>query len=97
MQFSLKDAERVLDKLQIDEVSCMHCRAGFFIVDGVRVLKLHYSRDSRTMSPTVTHLFRRSLKLSIDEFKNLVGCNTNREGYIEILRDRGHIRDIVRS
>ena len=95
MQISTKDASRVLEKLKVEEVPCKHHRAGFLVVDGVRILKLHHSFGSGAMPPTVVHLFRKSLKLSLDEFQQLTGCKTSREAYIQILREKGFINPSV--
>lgn len=95
MQLSTKDASRIMDKLKVEDVPCKHHCAGFLVVDGVRVLKLHHSFGSGPMPPTVVHLFRKSLKLSPDEFQQLAGCTTSRDAYIEMLRKKGYIRTPV--
>jgi hypothetical protein len=95
MQLSTKDARRVMEKLMIQEIPCKHHSAGFLVVDGVRILKLHCSFGSKDMPPTVVHLFRKSLKLSVDEFQQLTGCKTSRAAYIQILRDKGYLRGPV--
>lgn len=95
MQVSLSNAARVLSKLQVEEVPCKHHRAGFLVVDGVRVLKVHVSHGVGDMPPTVAHLFRKSLKLSVEEFRGVVGCTTSREAYVEILRGKGLISPSV--
>src|SRR5262245_14514658 len=84
MQVSNKDASRVMEKLQVSEVPCKHHRAGFLVVDGVRVLKLHHSFGTHDMPPTVAHLFRKSLKLSVDEFYELLSCTLSRDAYVEL-------------
>ena len=89
MQVSLTQAGKVMDKLLLVEVPCKHHHAGFLVVDGVRVLKIHHSRGSGNMPPTIAHLFRKSLKLSIPEFQELIGCRLDRDSYINILRQKG--------
>jgi hypothetical protein len=89
MQVSKRDAGRVLDKLRVTQVDCKHHRAGFLVVNGVRILKIHYSNGNGDMPPTVAHLFRKSLKLSVEEFRELVACHLGREAYVDILRQRG--------
>lgn len=91
MQATKRDAKRVLQKLQVVEVSCKHHHAGFLVVDGVKVLKVHYSHGNGEMPPTVVHLFRKSLKLDVDEFRRLMGCTLSRDEYIERLRQLGVI------
>ena len=89
MQMTLADAKRVANKLQIEHVDCKHHHAGFLVVDGVKVLKVHYSHGSGDMPPTVVHLFRKSLKLSLGDFRCLVACTLGRDDYIELLRNQG--------
>ena len=95
MQMSLKDAEKVFNKLQVEDVPCKHHRAGFLVVDGVRVLKVHHSFGVGNMSPTVAHLFRKSLKMSMEEFQRFIGCTMSREAYVQSLRDKGHLPNVV--
>jgi hypothetical protein len=92
MQVNKRNAGNIVRKLQIDEISCKHHHAGFLVVDGMRVLKVHYSLGAGDMPPTVAHLFRKSLKLSMAEFQKLVGCTLTREDYLQILREKGYLR-----
>jgi hypothetical protein len=78
-----------MDKLKVEAVPCKHHRAGFLVVDDIRILKIHHSHGVGDMPPTVAHLFRKSLKLSVAEFQRLIGCTLSRESYIEILRAKG--------
>ena len=89
MQVTKRDADRIMDKLEITAVQCKHHRAGFLVVDGVKILKVHYSHSDGNMPTTVAHLFRKSLKLSIPEFQLLLGCKLSREAYVERLREQG--------
>ena len=85
-------ARRVLDKLEIEPVVEEGLYGGFLVVDGVRVLKVHYDpRISGTVSETVMQLFRKSLRLSTGEFAALVECTLNRQKFVAILRQRGDV------
>nr|WP_298720614.1 hypothetical protein [uncultured Steroidobacter sp.] len=90
MDLSTINARAVLDELQIERIECAHGQcAGFLVVDGVRVLAVHCALEPTSMCSTVVELFRRSLKLSVEEFEQLVNASLTREAYVEILRSRG--------
>ncbi len=89
MQMRIRDAANVMRKLDIAEVECKHHCAGFLVVDGIKVLKVHHSRGDGNMPTTVAHLFRKSLKLSVPHFRLLVGCKLDRAAYVELLRKQG--------
>jgi hypothetical protein len=89
MQVTKRDVETILKRLEITKVKRKHHRAGFLVVDGVKILKIHYSQAAGNMPTTVAHLFRKSLKLSVPEFQQLAGCRLNREAYVERLREQG--------
>ena len=86
MQFSTSDAARVFRKLEIQTVTCKHHVRGFLVVDGKRVLALHYSNGRKDMPGRVPQLFRQSLHLSLEDFSTLMGCTLSRAEYISILR-----------
>ena len=88
MQITKADARRVFDKLEVQRVPCSHHEAGFVVVDGVRVLKVHYSRGRGELSRTVAHLFRKSLKLTVGELRELVSCRLSQEEFVGMVRVR---------
>lgn len=85
MQCSKQQAERVFGKLRLETVDCKHHRAGFLVVNGVRILKVHYSHGRGDMPPTVVELFRKSLRLSRADFQELIGCHMSRDQYLDSL------------
>jgi|GEM_PF-4674554 len=91
MQVTKQEASRIMQKLDVEEVPCKHHRAGFLVVDGIRILKIHFSNGAGSMPPTVAHLFRKSLKLSVPEFRQLAGCTLSRNQYVELLRQKSQI------
>ena len=92
MQLNAADLRRVFTKLKIETVECKHHVRGFLVVDGKRVLPLHYSNGRKEMWGSVAHLFRRSLHLSQTEFEDLVRCPLSREQFVEILRSKDLLR-----
>jgi hypothetical protein len=88
MQLSTRDTERIFKKLQIEVVSCKHHVRGFLVVDGRRVLPLHYSNGRKDLPGSVPHLFRKALHLTVEEFAVMVGCTMGRDEYVELLKQR---------
>lgn len=92
MQINAADLRRVFAKLKVETVECKHHIRGFVVVDGRRVLSLHFSNGRKDMWGSVAHLFRRSLHLSQSEFEELVRCTLSREEFVEILRSKDILR-----
>jgi len=61
------------------------------VVDGRRVLPVHYSNGHKDLPADVPHKFRRSLYLGVDEFLNLLHCTLSRDEYVRLLKGRGVI------
>jgi hypothetical protein len=89
MHLTTSEAEKICKKLQIELVDCKHHVRGFLVVDGKRILPVHYSNGRKELPGDVPHLFRRSLHLDTDEFLNLLRCSLSRDSYIILLRKRG--------
>lgn len=91
MHLTTAQAEKIFSKLQIELVSCKHHVRGFLVVDGRRILPVHYSNGHKEFPAGVPHKFRKSLYLDVEEFLDLLHCTLSRERYIELLRQRGVI------
>jgi len=91
MQVTTSDAQRVLKKLKFELSDCKHHVRGFFTIDGKKVFAVHYSFGSKALPGNVSHLFRKSLHLSEEEFREMVACYIDRAGYELILQERGII------
>ena len=89
MQLTTRQASRVFRKLEVREKRSTHHVAGFVVVDGKKVLPVHYSHGNKDMKGPVPHRFRKSLRLSEAEFAELRDCTLSREEYFQLLRDRG--------
>lgn len=64
-------------------------RWSYLIVDGQRVIATRRSRGSGKIPGKVPHLIRQQMKLNEEQFRALVDCPLTREGYLQILRDKG--------
>jgi len=91
VQLRSKEIERVFRKLEIETKTSPHHVVGWLVVDGRRVLPLHYSRGRDVTHGRLAHPFRKSLHLTPPEFAAMMNCTMTRDEYIEILRERGII------
>ncbi len=89
MQISTRQAARIFRKLEVVEKRSTHHVAGFVVVDGRKVLPVHYSHGNKDMKGPVPQRFRRSLHVSESEFAELRDCTLSRDEYFQLLRDRG--------
>lgn len=79
-------------KLEVEFVECAHHVRGFVTCDGKRVLAVHCSFGRKDLPGHVPHLFRRSLKLTPEEFETFRACHMSRAQYLELLRARGIVQ-----
>lgn len=83
------DAAKIFDKLEVQGRRNTKHVYGWFVVDGKRVLPLHYSYGRGEMPGHVPDRFRSSLKLDREQFAAMVGCKMKRDEYVSVLRQRG--------
>jgi hypothetical protein len=83
------DAERIFRKLNLQQRRNTKHVYGWLIVDGKRVLPLHYSYGRGEMPGHVPDRFRAAMHLDRPQFANMVRCTMSREEYVAILRERG--------
>lgn len=89
MQLSTREAEEIFSKLRVEAKRSSHHVAGFVVVNGVKVLPVHYSFGKKALPGNVPQRFRQSLRLTTPEFANLKSCKLSRDDYIELLRLKG--------
>jgi hypothetical protein len=64
-------------------------RWAYLFVDGRRVIATRRSRGSGKIPGQIPHLIRQQMKLNEEQFRALIDCPLTREGYLQILRDKG--------
>lgn len=89
MQLSAAELKRIFNKLEIEPKQSTHHVAGWLVVDGKKILALHYSRGHKDMPGHVPHRFRKALHLKTDEFQVFKRCRMDKDEYLELLRERG--------
>ena len=67
-----------------------HIRANLW-VHGQWVVKTRRSHGAKGMKGNVPHLIRQQMHLDEDQFRNALKCPLQADGYLEILRDKGHL------
>lgn len=66
-------------------------RWAYLFVAGRRVIATRRSRGSGKVGGKIPHLIRQQMKLDEHQFRDLVNCPLTREGYLEILKNKGLI------
>ncbi len=95
MSLHASEADRAFKKLQM-EIRDTKDRHAFFSYCGKLILKTRRSLGSGKIDDSVQHLIRQQLKLSQRQFADLIDCDLEYEGYVEILRTKGLIPPDVR-
>jgi hypothetical protein len=88
MQLSSRDAKKVLDKIGVETRNSKHHVRGFVVVDGVASLPVHLSFGRKDLPGNVPSRFRKSLLLSVEEFRRLSSCTMDATEYYALVRDR---------
>jgi hypothetical protein len=83
------DAERIFRKLELKDTRSKKHVHGWLMVDGQRVLPLHYSLGRGDMPGHVPERFRKAMRLDRAEFREMVNCKMTRAAYLRLLRSRG--------
>lgn len=60
-------------------------------VDGKLIIRTKRSLGSGKLDGNVPHLIRQQMKLSEEQFADLIACPLTRDGYIEILKGKALI------
>lgn len=62
-------------------------------VDGVLIVRTMRSHGSGKLSGKIPAMIRQQMKLNETQFSDAVRCPLKAEGYLEILREKGLIRE----
>ncbi|MCU0287184.1 MAG: hypothetical protein MUF15_12420 [Acidobacteria bacterium] len=89
MQLKKQDIQAIFQKLKLEVRTTDHIY-GWLVVDGKKILRVHYSFGKGNIPAKVTDKIRGQLKLDRENFINLVKCPLSRDGYIEIIKEKGY-------
>lgn len=88
MALKTREFDLISDKLEMQTRDTKH-RIAIFSFEGKKVLWTKRSHGRGDL--TAADLIRQQLKLNEQQMKDLIGCSIDRDGYIEILKNKGVI------
>lgn len=89
MQLKKRDVQRIFKKLDLEVRSTDHIY-GWLVVEGKKVLRVHYSFGKGNIPAKVSDKIRGQLKLDQRNLKNRVDCPLSKEGYLDIIKEKGY-------
>lgn len=89
MALRTRDLEALFRKFRVEKRRSTHHIRGFVVVDGRKVLPVHYSFGRAEMPGHVSEKFRKSLRISKGELERALECTFGFDDYIEALRRQG--------
>lgn len=90
MQMTKSDLSKMFSKLNLEVRSTKHVY-GWLVVEGKKILRVHYSHGKGDLPGKIGDKIRNQLKLTRNDFKDLIDCPLSREGYLDILKKKGMI------
>ena len=90
MQVKKAEMSKVFKNLKLEVRSTTH-RYGWFTFEGSKILRVHCSHGKGSIPGRVSDKIRSQLRLSQDDFRELIACPLSREGYVSILKRKGLI------
>lgn len=87
MSLEVGDVDRAFRKLQM-EIRESGDKLAFFVYKGKRILHTRRSQGKGKIEGNIPHKIRNQLRLNESEFRDLVQCPLDFDGYIEILKKR---------
>ncbi|MEZ4528978.1 MAG: hypothetical protein R2941_23960 [Desulfobacterales bacterium] len=90
MQIKKSEIHKIFKKLELEIRSTDH-HYGWLTYKGRKILRVHFSHGKGDIPGKVTEKIRSQLKLSQNDFKNLINCPLSLDDYIEILKIKGLI------
>lgn len=92
MSLSAGEVDRAWDKLGM-EIKQTNDRHAIFRYEGRFILRTKRSFGSGKLTGKIPQLIRQQLRLNEQQFGELISCPLDRNGYIEILREKGLLAD----
>jgi len=84
----INEMGKIFRKLDLKVRSTGH-NYGWLIVNGRKILRVHYSHGKGDIPSVVVNKIRGQLKLSQKDFLELINCPLTYEGYLSILKQKG--------
>ena len=93
MKIGRDELTALFQKLECETCESDDIVVGWFVVDGRRVLTLHFWKDDSSLSRQAVLRLRDQLCADDDELRDLIECPLSRDEYVLLLRDRGVLPD----
>jgi hypothetical protein len=90
MQLKKRDIQKIFQKLDL-EVRSTHHIYGWLVINGEKVLRVHYSFGKGNIPAKISEKIRGQLKLDQNNLKKLIDCPLSKEDYLAILREKGYL------
>ncbi len=90
MQLKKRDIQKIFQKLDLEVRTTSHIY-GWLVVEGKRILRVHYSFGKGNIPAKITEKIRGQLKLNQQNFKDLIECPLTKEDYLEIIKEKGYL------
>ena len=90
MQIKLKEARAIAAKLRVDLRNTTH-KIGWVEYKGVKILPVKISFGQGDIPGKVSDKIRQQYRVNEEQFRDLVACPLDYDGYIQILTKKGLI------
>jgi hypothetical protein len=87
MSLKVTDFDAIMNKLQM-EIRDSRDKLAWFVYSGRRILSTKRSHGRGDIRGKVPHFIRQQLKVNDKQFQDLIRCPLDREGYINILKEK---------
>lgn len=89
MQLKKREINKIFQKLDLEVRATNHIY-GWLVVDGKKILRVHYSFGKGNIPARVSEKIRGQLKLDQHNFKELIKCPLAKEDYLKIIKEKGY-------
>ena len=89
VKLTAREAAKVVQTLEVTVVQGHNHVRGFVVIDGKKVLPVHYASNVDELSNAAMHLFRRSLGLTTLELAELLKSTMTKLDYVRLIKDKG--------
>jgi hypothetical protein len=88
MQIKKAELAKIFKKLKLNVRSTKH-RYGWFVFEGKKTLRMHFSHGKGDVPGKVSDKIRSQLRLTQNDFRALINCPLSLSDYIAILKSKG--------
>ncbi len=90
MQLKKRDIQKIFQKLDLEVRTTGHIY-GWLVVEGKRILRVHYSFGKGNIPAKIAEKIRGQLKVNQQNFKDLIDCPLTKDDYLAIIKEKGYL------